>query len=211
MSGVPHRAQKLLAVPVVSSRKRVIFARPLGHPKAAAPAADVSRIGSAVGAPGRTGMIVPGPSGGNVDLDLHRAAETLTRHRWCRMCFVPCLQSSLWPRGTSWRVVGGACRLQQIGHRRPIARDRVEVLGIALAGDALVMGAHVGGVRIDVRDAGLLPEAELAPPVVRCADAGRHPDFQSHRRRDRVPPRGSPYAAFRKPSAPRRRRDRQAA
>src|SRR4030095_14662786 len=59
--------------------------------------------------------------------------------------------------------------------------ERVEVLGVALAGDALVMAAHVGGVDGDMGDAGLFPEANLAPPVLVLADAGRHPDFQADR------------------------------
>jgi hypothetical protein len=58
----------------------------LGHPKAPTPTADVSRIGRTMRMPGRTGMIVPSPPGGNVDLDVHRAAETLACRRFGRRC-----------------------------------------------------------------------------------------------------------------------------
>jgi hypothetical protein len=60
------------------------FCPALGHPKPPAPTANVSRVCGAVRTPGRTGMIVPGPSGGKVDLDLHCAAKTLACHRRCR-------------------------------------------------------------------------------------------------------------------------------
>src|SRR5260370_35372289 len=42
------------------------------------------------------------------------------------------------------------------------------------------MRADVTGVRVDMRHSGFLPEADLAPPVVLLADAGRDPDFQAH-------------------------------
>src|SRR5690349_9856600 len=55
----------------------------LGHAKAAAPAADISRIGCPVRAPRWAGMIVPGPSCGNADLELHRATKALACRRCC--------------------------------------------------------------------------------------------------------------------------------
>src|SRR4029453_3781344 len=51
----------------------------LGHPEAAAPAADVGRIGRTMRPPARAGMVVPRPPRGNADLDLHGAAKTLAR------------------------------------------------------------------------------------------------------------------------------------
>src|SRR5712675_2215509 len=43
------------------------------------------------------------------------------------------------------------------------------------------MRTDVGRVGVDMGHAGLLPEAELAPPIVFLADAGRDPDFQPDR------------------------------
>src|SRR6266545_373542 len=73
--------------------------------------------------------------------------------------------------------------LEKVRHRRAIAGDRVEVLGVALAGNALVMVADVGRMAGDVGHAGLLPETEFLAPVVGRALAGRHPDLQPDRRR----------------------------
>src|SRR5262252_2639961 len=50
-----------------------------------------------------------------------------------------------------------------------------------LAGDALVMIAAEGRVDRGVGDARLLPEADLAPPIVLVADAGREPDLETDR------------------------------
>src|ERR1051325_10517551 len=47
----------------------------LGHAHMLAPAADIGGVGGAVGAAAGGGVIVPGPAGRHVDLDLHRAAE----------------------------------------------------------------------------------------------------------------------------------------
>src|SRR5215510_382420 len=50
-----------------------------------------------------------------------------------------------------------------------------------LAGDALVMIAAEGRVDRGVGDARLLPEADLAAPVVLVADPGREPDLEADR------------------------------
>src|SRR5262245_20755322 len=52
----------------------------------------------------------------------------------------------------------------------------------ALAGDALVVIAAECGVHGGVGDAGLLPEGDLAPPVILVADAGGEPNLQANRR-----------------------------
>jgi hypothetical protein len=62
------------------------FCLALGYPKAAAPAADVGRIGRTMRTPRCAGMIVPGPSSWKVDLDVHFAAKAFARRRLCR-CF----------------------------------------------------------------------------------------------------------------------------
>jgi hypothetical protein len=53
---------------------------PLGNAEAAPPTADVRGVGSAVGMTTRGGMVMPGPAGGKIDLNVHVAAKALTRH-----------------------------------------------------------------------------------------------------------------------------------
>src|SRR5215469_4473764 len=50
-----------------------------------APAADVRRVACAVGEPTRPPVIVPRPEGGEIDLDLDRAAETAAAHNSARL------------------------------------------------------------------------------------------------------------------------------
>jgi hypothetical protein len=47
------------------------------YPNTLAPTADEGGIGSAVGDPACAGMIVPGPAGGEVDLQPDNATKTL--------------------------------------------------------------------------------------------------------------------------------------
>ena len=53
---------------------------PLGNAEAAPPTADVGGVGSAVGMTTRGGMVMPGPAGGKIDLNVHLAAKALTWH-----------------------------------------------------------------------------------------------------------------------------------
>jgi|SRR5271166_1718264 len=77
----------------------------LRHTRVLAPTADIGRIGGAVRATACRGVIVPGPKGGKVDLQLHRTAKAETRHapaRWlCGGAFLAALQFHAQPpRGT---------------------------------------------------------------------------------------------------------------
>ena len=56
------------------------------------------------------------------------------------------------------------------------------MVGHAPAGHALVVVAAEGVVQRDMRDAGLLPEADLLAPVIFSTSAGRGPDFEANRR-----------------------------
>src|SRR5208282_161876 len=56
----------------------------LRHAGVLAPTADIGRIGGAVRATACGRVIVPGPKGGKVDLQLHRTAKTSARHASAR-------------------------------------------------------------------------------------------------------------------------------
>src|SRR3984957_9173896 len=77
------------------------------------------------------------------------------------------------------------CRLpsEQIGDGVAVAAHRVDMVGHASAGHALVVIAGEGVVQRDMRNACLLPEADFLAPVLFGASAGRGPDFETNRRR----------------------------
>src|SRR3954452_10427984 len=56
--------------------------------------------------------------------------------------------------------------------------DRRKMIGGAAAVDALMVPADIGGVRRDVGDAGILPERDLAPPILFAAGTGGYPHLQ---------------------------------
>src|SRR3984893_17140773 len=91
--------------------------------------------------------------------------------------------TACWPRSPIPEARVCRSPSEQIRDSVAVAAHRVDMVGHAPAGHALVVVAAKGVVQRDMRDARLFPEADFLAPVLFGACAGRGPDFEADRGR----------------------------